>query len=125
MLRKLALVYVFISFLSYGYGLVRAIELGAFYSVMPWFSWSINLVGIFSVYSYSANRKFLSNNAWAFLFFAFVSLRIYELVPRGLLVSNVPLHVNMAIALKYAWYVVPSILCLGYLSLRRSGEEDL
>ncbi len=125
MLRKLALVYVFISLLSYGHRFVQAIELGAFATPMPWFTWLVNIVGIFAVFSYAVRREFISKHAWTFLFFTFVALRIYELAPRGLFVSSAPLHVNIVIALQYAWYVVPSIFCLAYLSLRRRTDEAL
>lgn len=125
MLRKLALLYVVIATVEYGYRIVVAIQHGVFSAVQPWIVWSLNIAGLAAVYAYARRRDFMHAYAWRALLVAYVFLRIIELMPSGLFVSGAPLESNLRIAAQYSLYVVPSIMCLAFLSFRHREENAL
>lgn len=125
MLRKLALLYVVIATFEYGYRLVVAIQHGVFSAVQPWIALSLNIAGLTAVYAYARRRDFMHEYAWRALLVAYVALRIIELAPSGLFVSGAPLESNLGIAVQYALYVVPSVMCLAFLSFRHREENAL
>lgn len=125
MLRKLALLYVVIATFGYGYWIVVAVQNGVFSAARPWIIWSLNIAGLIAVYAYASRRKLMHEYAWRAFLVAYVALRIIELTPNGLFVSGAPLQSNLGIAVQYAFYVVPSVMCLAFLSFGHREDNAL
>ena len=125
MLRKLAIVYCVLELLRMSFLFVEWIEFGGFNQILPWISWAGNILGITAVFSYGLGRTVFPKTVWLFILIFYVSLRSYELYPHGLIPMDTDLYLAVIISLRYAYFVVPSILCLYYFCFNNDAYKTL
>ena len=123
MLTKIALVYCVIEFVRMGFRIVSAIEIEAFSQVQPWIFWSVNILGIVAILSYGLRRTFFPRIIWLVILVSYIGIRVYELVPYGLVPTDTALSGILLVGLHYAYLVVPSVLCLSCLSFSRHAYK--
>ncbi len=94
---------------------VDAVEFGDFTYIKSWLSWSANTFGLIAICSYGIGRILFARVVWLFILLFYICVRIYELIPYGLVPADTDLYVALLICIKYTYLVAPSFLCLFYL----------
>ncbi len=125
MLRKIAIVYCVLELLSMGFLFVEGVEAGVFNQVRPWMSWAGNILGISAVLCYGLGRALFPKIVWVLVMIFYVSIRTYELYPFGLVPMDTDLYLIVIISLRYAYFVIPSILCLYYFCFNNYAYKTI
>ena len=97
--------------------------LGVFIKVQPWISWGLNILGIVAVFAYGLRGNIFPKAFWLMVLISYISIRIYELFPYGLVPADTSLDLMLLVGLKYVYLVIPSLLCLCYFCLNRNAYD--
>jgi hypothetical protein len=124
-LRKIAIIYCVLELLSMGFLFVEGVETGVFNQVRSWISWTGNILGISAVLCYGLGRTLFPKIVWILVLIFYVGIRIYELYPFGLVPVDTDLHLIVIISLRYAYFVIPSILCLYYFCFNNDAYKTI
>ncbi len=125
MLRKVAIIYFVIEFISFGFLLVEDIEVMDLNNIQPWGTWLANILGYLAIISYGLGRTLFPQKLWLFIMMFYIGIRCYELYPFGLVPVDTDLYLSVIISLRYAYFVAPSILCLYYFCFNKDVYKSL
>ena len=108
-----------------GFLFVEGVEAGVFNQVRPWISWTGNILGISAVLCYGLGRTLFPKIVWILVLIFYVGIRSYELYPFGLVPMDTDLHLIVIISLRYAYFVIPSILCFYYFCFNNGAYKTI
>lgn len=79
-------------------------------------TWLLYIVGLFALFCFAVRKPFLPKNFWRACTGVYVSVRLFELLSRGLALTGDNLATDSDIILSYLWLVLPPACALLYLS---------
>ena len=108
-----------------GFLFIEGIEARIFNQFQPWASWAGNILGISAVLCYGLGRTLFPKIVWILVLIFYVGIRTYELYPYGLVPMDTDIHLTVIIILKYAYFVIPSFLCLYYFCFNNDAYKTI
>lgn len=116
MLRKIAIAYLIFESVYFSFKIYGAIANDLWFGAMFWISWSINFLGLLAVAGFAFKRQILLPAYWVIILVAYVGLRVNELVPNGLFISEWPIQLKVLIGAQYLLFILPSVFAMLHLA---------
>ncbi len=122
-MRILAAIYLAIALVNFGFWLSTGSDQEQFPTAFSYLTWGLYFFSLLALLAFSVSKLLLTKLQWQVLFVTYVSVRVYELFTRGLVLTGGSIGTDLNIISAYLWLVIPAGLAMWHLGFRFNSTQ--